>query len=120
MVFSFRTSEQCGTADGQEWTIGAGGSLKMYEPAWVQVKDVYETLKSGGVGAKPYEEDAEWENGRPWPGKEAEDSAMYAMLSGLKPPKNLTGDGFNASRKVVEKETDIEERPLKESYMIRK
>ena len=119
MVFNFRTSEQCGTGTGQSWTIGSSGYLKMYEPAWVQVMKIYETLKSGGVDAKPYEEKAEWENGKPWPGKEAEDSAQYAQLSGLK-PKNLTEEGFNKSRKNVEKESDIEEKSLKENYLIRK
>ena len=117
MIFGFRKSIECST--DQPWVIGASGRFRLYEPAWVQVMNVYETLKKGGVDAKVYEEEAEWDNGKPFPGKEAEDSAEYAQLSGLK-PKNLTDEGFNKSRKSVEDSSSIETPPLKDSYRIRK
>lgn len=115
MVFGFRTSEECSTTS--PWSVGTSGSeWSMYEPAWVQVKDIYETLK--GVGTKAYKEESEWDNGKPFPGKESEDSAKYVQLSGLK-PKNLTSDGFNKSRKEVEKESSIEPVAFKDGYLVR-
>ena len=116
MVFSFRTSEQCAT--DQPWTIGGPEKLRLYEPAWVQVMEIYETLKEGNVRSKKYEEKAEWKNGRPFPGKEAEEKAEYAQLDGLK-PKNLTDDGFNVSREDVVEKSDISPVPLKDGYLIR-
>lgn len=118
MVFGFRTSQECGT--DKPWSIGgSGGNFRMYEPAWIQVMKIYETLKSGGVDSKAYEEKPEWENGRPFPGKEAEDSAEYAQLAGLQ-PKNLTSDGFNASRKTVKEKSQISQVKLKGGYLVRK
>lgn len=118
MIFGFRTSQECGT--DKSWTIGAsGGKFRMYEPAWVQVMKIYETLRNGGVDSKAYEEKPEWSNGKPFPGKEAEDSAEYAQLSGLQ-PKNLTSDGFNASRKTVKEKSSISPVKLKGGYLVRK
>ena len=91
----------------------------MYEPAWVQVMKIYETLKNGGVDSKAYEENPEWENGKPFPGREAEDSAEYAQLDGLQ-PKNLTSDGFNVSRKAVKDKSQISPVKLKGGYLVRK
>lgn len=118
MVFGFRTSQECGT--DKPWSIGgSGGKFRMYEPAWIQVMKIYETLKNGGVDSKAYEEKPEWENGKPFPGKEAEDSAEYAQLAGLQ-PKNLTSDGFNASRKTVKEKSQISPVKLKGGYLVRK
>jgi hypothetical protein len=117
IMFGFRNSIQCRTDNS--WFIGGSGYFKLFEPAWVQVMKVYETLKNGGVDSKPYEEKPEWSNGRPFPGEEAEDSGLYAQLSGLQ-PQNLTSDGFNKKRKEVESESDIEEVSLKGGYQIRK
>jgi hypothetical protein len=118
MVFGFRTSQECGT--DKPWSIGgSGGKFRMYEPAWVQVMKIYETLKNGGVDSKAYEEKPEWENGKPFPGKEAEDSAEYAQLAGLQ-PKNLTSDGFNVSRKNVKDKSQISPVKLKGGYLVRK
>ena len=116
MVFSFRTTSQCGT--DQPWTIGGPSNFRLYEPAWVQVKKMYETLRNGGVESKAYEEKAEWENGKPFPGKEAEESAEYAQLDGMA-PKNITGDGFNKGRDEVVDESSISPVPLKDGYQIR-
>ena len=119
MVFAFRTSRQCGT--DRNWTLGGKGEFKMYEPAWVQVAAIYETLKNNGVDTKAYKEGREWdedENGIPWPGKDAETSAMYAQLVNLA-PENLTDNGFNKSRKSVEKKSQITEVPLNDHYLIR-
>lgn len=117
MIFGFRKSEESRTLSS--WTIGASGPFRLYEPAWRQVMDIYETLKS--VSDKVYKEDAKWENGKPFPGEEAEDSAEYAKLDGWK-PQNLTSDGFNKSRKenVLKSESNISPEPLKTSYRIRK
>ena len=118
MIFGFRDSQECGT--DRSWTLGAsGGKFRLYEPAWVQVMKIYETLRNGGVDAKVYEEKPEWENGRPFPGKEAEDDGEYVQLSGLQ-PKNLTTDGFNVSRKNVKEKSEVEPVALKSGYRIRK
>lgn len=118
MVFGFRTSQECGT--DKPWSIGgSGGKFRMYEPAWIQVMKIYETLKNGGVDSKAYEEKPEWENGKPFPGKESEDSAEYAQLAGLQ-PRNLTSDGFNASRKTVKEKSKISPVKLKGGYLVRK
>lgn len=117
MIFGFRKSIECRT--NKPWVIGATGDFKLYEPAWVQVMKVFETLKNGQVNAKPYEEKAEWANGRPFPGEEAEDSAKYAKLSSDSPP-NLTTNGFNKPRNQVQRKTSIEEVDLKGGYMVRK
>jgi hypothetical protein len=118
MVFGFRTSHECGT--DKPWSIGgSGGRFRMYEPAWVQVMKIYETLKNGDVDLKAYEENPEWKNGKPFPGKEAEDSAEYAQLDGLQ-PKNLTSDGFNVSRKTVKEKSQISPVKLKGGYLVRK
>lgn len=116
MMFGFRTSAQCGT--DKPWTIGGPKNFRLYEPAWVQVLKVYETLKDGGVLSKGYKEDAEWENGRPFPGKEAEDSAQYVQLQGMS-PKNLTNDGFNVGRYKMADFSPISPVPLKDGYQIR-
>lgn len=117
MVFNFRTSDQCGT--DKSWVIGASGEFKMYEPAWAQIVKVYETLKGAGVQDTPYKEDAKWDNGAPWPGKDAESTAEYAELpeSG---PVNLTSDGFNANRGEVKPKSQISVVPLKGNYKVRK
>lgn len=118
MVFGFRTSQECGT--DKPWSIGGSGDkFRMYEPAWIQVMKIYETLKNGGVDSKAYEEKPEWDNGKPFPGKEADDSAEYAQLAGLQ-PKNLTSDGFNASRKTVKERSQISPVKLKGGYLVRK
>lgn len=118
MMFGFRSSDECGTT--KPWAIGGkGDKFRMYEPAWVQVMKIYDTLKKASVDSRPYEENPEWENGKPFPGKDAEDSAEYAQLSGLK-PKNLTSDGFNASRKTVKEKSEISPVKLKGGYLVRK
>lgn len=117
MIFGFRKSVECRT--DQSWVIGASGEFKLYEPAWVQVMKVFETLKTAGVDTEKYKEDAEWENGKPFPGKESESSAMYAKLAGSK-PDNLTGEGFNMSRKEVKQSSSITEVALKDNYLVRK
>lgn len=118
MVFGFRTSQECGT--DRSWSIGGSvEKFRMYEPAWVQVMNIYETLKNGGVDSKAYEENPKWENGKPFPGREAENSAEYAQLSGLQ-PKNLTSEGFNASRKTVKGKSSISPVKLKGGYLVRK
>lgn len=117
MSFGFRSSEQCGT--DKSWTMGAHGKFTMYEPAWIQVMKVYETLTSEAVDATAYEEKAEWKNGRPFPGSSAENDGKYAELKGLK-PANLNDSGFNKSRKNVEDRSSITTKPLKEGYLVRK
>ena len=118
MIFGFRTSSECRTDN--TWTMGgSGGNFRLYEPAWVQIRKMYETLRNGGVDTKTYEENPEWENGKPFPGKEAEDSAEYAQLSGLQ-PKNITSDGFNVSRKSVKEKSEISPVKLKGGYLVRK
>lgn len=117
IMFGFRKSIECRT--DKPWVIGATGDFKLYEPAWVQVMKVFETLKNGGVDAKPYEEEAKWKNGKPFPGEEAESSAKYAKLSNDS-PQNLTTNGFNKPRKQVKRKTSIEEVDLKGGYMVRK
>ena len=116
MIFGFRTSEQCDTM--QSWEIGGSGPFALYEPAWVQIHKLYDTLKNGGVYTKVYKEDGEWDNGKPWPGKEAEDSAQYVEISGLE-PKNIVNGGYNRRRDSVEKETEIETPLLKSEYRVR-
>lgn len=115
MMFGFRTSQECGAEE--PWVIGGKGGFKLYEPAWAQILEIYDTMR--GIQKDVYKEDAAWENGKPWPGKEAEESAMYAQLNGLK-PKNLTGEGFNKSREEVEDSSDVTEVPLKGNYIVRK
>ena len=115
MKFGFRTSQECGAE--QQWTIGGPQNLRLYEPAWIQVMEIYDTLK-GKVRSRKYEEKAEWGNGKPFPGKEAEDKAQYVQLDGLK-PMNLTEDGFNKSREEVEPKSSISPVPLKDGYLIR-
>ena len=117
MVFGFRTSAECATTSS--WAIGGSGKWKMYEPAWVQVKGIYDTLRNGGVDTEAYKEDGEWDNGRPFPGKEAENDGVYAQLSGLA-PKNLTSEGFNKSRKSVEDSSSVEEASFNGGYLVRK
>ena len=118
MVFGFRTSEECSTTTS--WAVGgSGGVWRMYEPAWIQVKSIFETLKNGGVNTQAYKEEAKWDNGKPFPGKEAEDSAEYVQLSGLK-PKNLTSEGFNKSREEVEDKSEVEPTSFKSGYLVRK
>ena len=115
MMFGFRTSEECGT--DRPWMLGASGAFKLYEPAWAQALEIYDTLV--GVEKDTYKEEAQWENGKPWPGAEAENSAKYAELEGLR-PKNLTDEGFNKSRKEVEKKSEITDVDLSGNYIIRK
>lgn len=116
MRFGFRSSEECGTTGA--WTIGAPAGFRLYEPAWVQVKDVYETLKNKVVSTA-YREDAKWENGKPFPGESADEDAKYVTLSGMK-PKNLTEDGFNKRRDKVEEQSDIStDVLLKNGYQVR-
>ena len=118
IMFGFRKSVECRT--DRSWVIGDTGNVfKLYEPAWVQVMKVFDTLKQGGVDAKPYEEEANWENGKPFPGEEAEDSALYAQLSGLE-PKNLTDGGINVKRSLVKEKSSLGKVPLKDGYMVRK
>jgi len=117
MIFGFRKSVECRTE--QTWVIGGSGEFKLYEPAWAQVMKVFETLKNGGVDAQKYKEEAEWSNGKPFPGEEAESSAMYAKLAGSK-PDNLTEDGFNVSRKEVRQSSSVTEVALKDGYLVRK
>ena len=116
--FRFRTSEQCRT--DRPWVLGATGRFMMYEPSWVQVAKIYETLK--GINTKIYEEKANWDNGRPFPGAEAEDPrypALYAKLSGGE-PQNLSRDGgFNKPRSEVKPKSNIETPPLMSEYVIR-
>lgn len=119
MVFGFRSSQECGT--DRSWTIGdQSGKFRMYEPAWIQVMRVYETLKSVGVDARVYEEKAKWPNGRPFPGKDAEENGQYAKLSGLR-PNNLVDGGFNESRSDVKAKSEIStDDALKDGYLVRK
>ena len=117
MMFGFRTSAECNTTS--PWAIGGSGNWKMYEPAWVQVKGIYETLRNGGVDTEAYKEDGKWENGRPFPGEEAESSGEYVHLSGLA-PANLTSDGFNVSRESVKDESDITSSQFIDGYLVRK
>lgn len=118
MIFGFRNSSECGT--DRPWMLGdSGEKFRLYEPAWVQVMKIYETLRGGSVDTKVYEENPEWENGRPFPGKEAEDDGEYVQLSGLQ-PNNLTSDGFNVSRKDVKEKSEVEPVALKSGYRIRK
>lgn len=111
MIFGFRKSYECGTTE--PWSIGASGYFKMYEPAWVQVLGIYETLT--GIESKSYEEKGEWGNGKPFPGEEEKGS--YACLAGMK-PVNLTSDGLNKSRKSVEQQSSITELSM-DDYKIR-
>lgn len=118
MIFGFRTSQECRT--DRSWTIGdSGGKFRLYEPAWIQVMKVYETLRNGGVDTKVYEEKPGWDNGRPFPGKEAETDGEYRQLTDLK-PKNITDEGLNVSRKDVKASSGIKSVPLKNGYRIRK
>lgn len=90
----------------------------MYEPAWVQVMSIYETLKEWNVKAKNYEESPAWKNGKPFPGEESEYSARYVQLSGMK-PQNLTSEGFNKSRYAVKDKSEISTVLMKYGYKIR-
>ena len=112
MMFGFRTSEECGTE--KNWTIGADGPFTMYEPAWAQVVNIFDTLR--GTSVKMYKEDADWGNGRPFPGENAEGYGVYATLPGS--PENLARGGINASRKTVKSETQIDKVRLFDSYKI--
>ena len=115
MKFGFRTSEECGT--NKPWTIG-GKEFMMFEPAWAQVMKVFETLKLNGVGATTYKEEADWDNGFPFPGDKG--VGKYAKLSG-KSPVNLTEEGFNKSRKEVKAESEIDDSTsLADGYLVRK
>ena len=118
MIFGFRSSLECRT--DRSWTIGSSGDFTLYEPAWVQVMKIFDTLKNGGVDEKTYEENGEWSNGKPFPGKDAEKSAKYAELSGLKPVNLDANGGFNKRRSLVEGKSSIEKKPLKDSYLVRK
>ena len=115
MKFGFRTPEECGT--DRAWTIG-GKEFMMFEPAWAQVMKIFETLKSNGVGAAPYKEEADWDNGFPFPGDKG--VGKYAKLSGNS-PVNLTEEGFNKSRKEVKEESEIDDSAsLADGYLVRK
>lgn len=117
MIFGFRNSSECRT--DRPWTVsGSGSNFRMYEPAWIQVMKIYETLRNGGVDAKAYEENPNWSNGRPFPGKEVESSAEYAELAGGI-PRNLNPDGHNVSRTEVSDESQITTVPLKGGYKVR-
>lgn len=116
MVFGFRTSEECRTLSA--WETGVSDMFYLYEPAWLQVKDKFETLIDGNVESKVYEENGLWDNGRPFPGKEADESAKYFQLDGLA-PENITDDGFNRSREDVDGQSKIVSHPLKNAYMVR-
>lgn len=116
MIFGFRKSVECRTE--RSWVIGGSGEFKLYEPAWAQVMNIFETLKNGKVDARKYKEEAEWSNGKPFPGEEAESSAMYAKLAGSK-PYNLTEEGFNVSRKEVKPSSSITKVALKDNYLVR-
>jgi len=117
MMFGFRTSEECGTT--KSWMIGGPNEFRLYEPAWVQVMRIYETLKNGRVDATEYEDKPEWENGKPFPGKEVENKAKYIKLSGSK-PHNLTSEGFNLSRVDVENKSEINSDLSIKKYLVRK
>ena len=117
MLFGFRTSEECGTTES--WTIGGTEPFKLYEPAWIEVMSIYKTLKDNNVDSDVYKEQAEWENGKPWPGEDANDSAKYVQLQGNK-PVNLADEGYNKSRNDVQSKSTIEEVKLEDSYLIRK
>ena len=115
MIFGFRTSAECAT--DRPWSIGTSGSAwRMYEPAWVQVNDIYNTLK--GISKRRYQEPAEWTNGKPFPGEEAEDSAEYVQLAKLH-PENLAPGGFNKSRKGVVDKSEVDTDKFKGGYWIR-
>jgi len=116
MIFGFRTSYECRT--NESWTLGSQGEFRMYEPAWVQVMSIYETLKEWNVKAKNYEESPAWKNGKPFPGEESEYSARYVQLSGMK-PQNLTSEGFNKSRYAVKDKSEISTVLMKYGYKIR-
>jgi len=116
MIFGFRTSVECRT--DRSWVIGSkDNKFTLYEPAWVQVMSIYETLT--GIDSKIFEEDSEWKNGKPFPGKEADESGVYAQLSGLE-PSNLMSGGLNKPRFMVEPKSNIEKKSLKDGYRIRK
>lgn len=115
MMFGFRTSEECGT--DKAWSLDSKiDHFRMYEPAWIQVLNFYETLK--GVKTKEYKEGANWSNGKPFPGKEAEGSAKYITLKDLK-PRNLTSGGFNASRDEVDDNSIIDDTKMMSQYLVR-
>lgn len=116
MVFGFRTSQECGTTES--WDIGGSGPFTMYEPAWAQVSKTFGTLKSS-IGTGVYKEDGKWSNGRPFPGLEVQDEAIYAKLSGER-PVNLTEDGFNANRSQLKQASEVDtSSKLESSYIIR-
>lgn len=117
MAFSFRSSEECGT--NGSWTLGAenGTPFRLYEPAWAQALEIYDTLVNA-VDKTVFEEGDEWGASMPWPGSEAMERAQYAMLEGKK-PENLTEDGFNESRGKVHDKSEIKNVKLKGNYIVR-
>lgn len=117
MVFGFRKSSECRT--DKSWVIGGSGDFKMYEPAWLQVMKVFETLMEGKVEAKTYKEDAKWSNGRPFPGENAENSGLYVELPETG-PQNLAEGGMNVPRHMVKSKSAIRKVPLKDGYKVRK
>ena len=115
MAFWFRKSFQCAT--DQPWAIKSPPPLRLYEPAWVQVLGLYETLN--GIQDTVYKEEAKWEHGRPWPGAEIEPTAKYIELeNGI--PFNLIENGFNRSREEVMDSAPNVEHLIISSYKIRK
>jgi hypothetical protein len=113
MKFGFRTPQECRT--DRSWVIGdKSGIFKMYEPAWIQVKNKFETLKK--VGTETYKDEADWEGGKPFPGEDS--GAKYAKLASG--PENLTDEGFNVSRKNVKPTSSITEVPLEGNYQVRR
>ena len=117
MIFGFRKSVECRTE--RSWVIGGSGDFKMYEPAWLQVMKVFETLMDGKVEAKTYKEDAKWSNGRPFPGENAENSGLYVELPETG-PQNLAKGGMNVPRHMVKSKSAIRKVPLKDGYKVRK
>ena len=118
MMFGFRKSIECRT--DKPWVIGASGGFRLYEPAWIQVMKVYDTLSKAGVDADKYKESAKWDNGRPFPGEDAENDGKYIQLSGLEPPVNLTSNGMNISRRKVKSKSDIDKNTSIKDYLVRK
>ena len=122
MFFCFRTSQQCGT--DRSWEIGGSDHFTLYEPAWIQVLQKFETLKNGKISSEVLKETADWtsyadgKSGLPWPGENAKDDAKYAQLQDLV-PQNLTDEGFNLNRDKVSDKSNVVEVKLDGNYLVR-
>lgn len=115
MHFKFRSSRECRTTE--PWEL-QGKKFALYEPFWIQVSPVYETLHLKSEAYEDHPDDWAQNMGKPWPGTEARSKGKYITLKDPY-PQNLDKDGLNVSRKEVNDNTPIIELPIFPNYLIR-